>query len=208
MYLSLSLEDRKETLPSGIQSRFDNRVGWAKTYLVKAGLLVVPKRGSFCITERGLAVLKNKPNELSTNYLMKFPEFQEFQHRSRDQGTNQPEISPVTQTPDEILDSNYIALRSQLASELLERVKKCTPKFFEELVVNLLVEMGYGGSIQDAGKAVGQSGDGGIDGIIKEDKLGLDAVFIQAKRWEGSVGRPVIQAFAGSLEGHREKKEL
>jgi len=204
----LSKDERNITLPSGTQSKFDNRVGWAKTYLVKAGLLAVPKRGIFCITERGASVLADNPKELSTNYLMKFPEFQEFQHRNRDEQVTTTEVSTTAQTPDEIIDSNYVALRSQLASELIERVKKCSPKFFEELVVDLIVTMGYGGSIQDAGKAVGQSGDGGIDGIIKEDKLGLDAVYIQAKRWEGTVGRPVIQAFAGSLEGHRAKKGI
>ena len=204
----LSADERKETLPSGTQSKFDNRVGWAKTYLVKAGLLTVPKRGIFCITERGASVLAANPGELSTNYLMKFPEFQEFQHRTRDEQITTTDVSTTAQTPDEIIDSNYVSLRSQLASELIERVKKCSPKFFEELVVDLIVTMGYGGSIQDAGKAVGQSGDGGIDGIIKEDKLGLDAVYIQAKRWEGSVGRPVIQSFSGSLDGHKAKKGI
>lgn len=204
----LSAEERKETLPSGNKRRFDDRVGWAKTYLTKAGLLTIPRRGVFSITERGVSVLKENPRELNTNYLTKFSEFREYYHPNRDVQIITTDVSTTDQTPDEIIDSNYVFLRSHLALELIEKVKKCSPRFFEKLVVELIVSMGYGGSIKDAGKAVGQSGDGGIDGIIKEDKLGLDAVYIQAKRWEGNVGRPVIQAFAGSLEGHRAKKGI
>lgn len=206
-YFELSDEERKELLPSGRQAKFDNRVGWARTYMKKAGLLESTGRGKFRITERGKQVLQNNPTVIDNNFLMQFPEFQEFRNASRQANQNNEELQENSdQTPEEVLESSYQALRSELAQEILDRVKKCSPKFFENLVVDLLVAMGYGGSRKDAGEAVGQSGDGGIDGIIKEDKLGLDAVYIQAKRWEATVGRPVVQAFAGSLEGQRARK--
>ena len=137
---------------------------------------------------------------------MQFPEFAEFRTLSRQNDEQEEKEEEPTQTPEETLESSYQSLRRALAQELLERIKGCPPRFFEKLVVDLLVAMGYGGSRKDAGQAVGQSGDGGIDGIIKEDKLGLDVVYIQAKRWDGTVGRPVVQAFAGSLEGQRARK--
>lgn len=206
----LTDEDRKEKLPSGVQNRFDNRVGWARTYLAKAGLLVVTGRGKFCITERGLKVLKDNPAVINTKFLMQYPEFkkiiEESRKGTRSEGIGENEIQIGNQTPEELLGLSYSTLREQLATEILDRVKKCAPSFFEQLVVDLVVAMGYGGSRKDAGEAVGQSGDGGIDGIIKEDRLGLDVVYIQAKRWEKTVGRPEIQAFAGSLEGLRAKK--
>jgi restriction system protein len=206
MQLQLTDSDRKETLPSG-QSRFDNRVGWARTHLKKAALVESTGRGKFRITERGLEVLKSNPASIDIKFLMQFTEFVDFRNLSRQ--TSKPDGEKVEgpdQTPEEALESSYQNLRQALAQELMERIKNCSPRFFEGLVVDLLVAMGYGGSRKDAGQAVGQSGDGGIDGIIKEDKLGLDVVYIQAKRWEGSIGRPVVQAFAGSLEGQRARK--
>ncbi len=204
---NLTDQERKELLPSGRQARFDNRVGWASTYMKKAGLLESTGWGRLCITQRGIDILKSNPETLDSHYLKRFPEFTEFQNLSKsDKKHDESDENEPDQTPDEILDSSYQALRADLAQELLDTIKKCSPKFFENLVVDLLVAMGYGGSRSDAGQAVGQSGDGGIDGIIKEDKLGLDAVYVQAKRWEGTVGRPVIQAFAGSLEGHKARK--
>lgn len=207
----LSEDERRELLPSGRQARFDNRVGWARTYLKKAGLLESTGRGTFRITERGLALLRENPPEITNELLFQFPEFKEFKSRqvSRlDSAAVQTRHSGgrVTSTPEEVLEASYQELRRELAQELLDRVKRCSPRFFEQLVVDVLVAMGYGGSRTDAGQAIGQTGDGGIDGIIKEDRLGLDVVYIQAKRWDRTVGRPEVQAFAGSLEGQRARK--
>jgi restriction system protein len=199
----LSPDERRQLLPSGRQAIFDNRVGWARTYLTKALLLESTSRGRFRITKRGLQVLASAPSAINVRFLTQFPEFVEFRSPSR-KAESQPDAE--LETPEELLEVSYQNLRLSLAQDLLERVKKCSPPFFEQLVVDLLVAMGYGGSRKDAGQAVGQSGDGGVDGIIKEDKLGLDIVYIQAKRWEAAVGRPTVQAFAGSLEGQRARK--
>lgn len=203
---NLSPEERNELLPSGQQSRFDNRVHWASTYLKQAGLLEATGRGRFCITQRGLDVLRHRPDRIDAAFLRQFPEFIAFQSRSprnHDAGAAPIELA---HTPDETLQASYQSLREELAKELLERIMNCSPRFFERMVVDLLVAMGYGGSRQDAGRAIGQSGDGGVDGIINEDRLGLDVVYIQAKRWDNTVGRPQVQAFAGSLEGYRARK--
>jgi restriction system protein len=206
--IGLTEDDRKEMLPSG-QPRFENRVGWARTHLKKAALLESTGRGKFHITQRGIDVLKSKVHSIDIKFLSQFPEFQEFRNQSR-QASRQTEEKPTEpdQTPEEALESSYQNLRHTLAQELLERIKNCSPRFFERLVVDLLVAMGYGGSRKDAGQAIGQSGDEGIDGIIKEDKLGLDAVYIQAKKWapDRTVGRPVVQAFMGSLAGQKARK--
>jgi len=195
---NLTEEDRAELLPSGRQSRYENRVGWARTYLTKAGLLESPGRGQFKITPRGLDVLKSGITDIDKNYLYQFPEFVEF--RRRDRGNAESEvIGDAEKTPDEQLELLYLELEKQLAHELLERIKQCSPAFFERLVVQLLVAMGYGGSVSDAGKAVGRSGDDGIDGIIKQDRLGLSNIYIQAKRWNNTVPGEVVRAFAGSL---------
>ena len=204
---SLTDDDRRELLPSGRQFRFDNRVHWARAYLVKAGLFISTGRAKICITERGSEVLKSNPEYINIKYLQQFPEFQEFRaHVNKPEEIVQEVEQEITHTPDEILAASYQTLRDELVQQLLERIMSCSPRFFERLVVDLLVQMGYGGSRKDAGRAIGQSGDGGVDGIINEDRLGLDVVYIQAKRWEGTVGRPVVQAFAGSLEGFRAKK--
>ena len=206
--LGLSPEEKKELLPSESDVKFDNRVRWSAFYLRKAGLLERTGRGKIRITPRGQQVLKTKPARIDVKFLKQFSEFVEFQQGSKK--TNSEEVDTADEdsqaTPEETLEASYHNLRRTLAEELLDRVKKCPPKFFEKLVVDLLVSMGYGGSRKDAGQAVGQSGDDGIDGIIKEDKLGLDVVYLQAKRWEATVGRPVVQAFAGSLEGQRARK--
>ncbi len=206
-------EERKELLASGNQAIFDNRVGWAKTYLKKAGLLDSPKRATFVITQIGLDTLKKNPNRVDAKYLRQFPAFLEFQNASRNDNENGEEIVIVEtseQTPEENLDKAYQRIRKSLASELLNRVVELSPTFFERLVVELLVKMGYGGSIKDAGKAIGKSGDEGIDGTIKEDKLGLDIIYIQAKRWKPGnvVGRPELHKFVGALAGQGAKKGI
>jgi restriction system protein len=207
-------QERKELLASGSQAIFDNRVGWAKTYLKKAGLLDSPKRATFVITELGTQTLSKNPARIDAKYLRQFPAFVEFQNASRsDNETDEEEIKNEAtneQTPEERLDKSYQKIRQSLASELLNKVIELSPAFFERLVVELLVKMGYGGTIKDAGKAMGKSGDEGIDGTIKEDKLGLDIIYIQAKRWKtGSlVGRPEIQKFVGALAGQGAKKGI
>ncbi len=204
LQLELTDDDRKELLLSG-QPRFDNRVGWARTYLKKAGLPESTGRGKFLITEHGLGVLRSNPTEISLKFLMRFPEFAEFRNSSRQTDRQDEKDEEPDRTPEETLESGYQNLRRTLAQELLERIKNCSPRFFEKLVVDLLVAMGYDGSRKDA-LQTGQSRDDGIDGIIKQDKLGLDVVYIQAKRWGTTVGRPDVQTFAGSLEGKRARK--
>jgi restriction system protein len=209
----LSEIDRNEMLPSGMQRKFDNRVSWARTYMQKALLLSSPGRSKFRITERGIQVLKDHPTQINVKFLRQFPEFVAFHTHANKDGkieennhTTQEILEKTSQTPQEILEASYQNLRQTLAQELLERIKISPPKFFESPVVDLLIAMGYGGSRKDAGQAVGQVGDGGIDGIIKEDKLGLDAIYLQAKRWEDTVGSPVVQGFAGALIGKKARK--
>ena len=211
-HFSLSDTERAELLPSGQQGVFKNRIGWAKSYLKKAGLIEALKRGVFKITDRGVKTLATNPARVDIRFLQQFPEFVEFRDASKGAGYN-PSLSGLTEpvpiaavTPEEAIESAYQGLRDQLAQELLGVVLSCSPTFFEQLVVDLLVKMGYGGSRRDAGERIGRSGDGGIDGIIKEDRLGLDTLFIQAKRWQGSVGRPEVQKFVGALQGQRARK--
>ena len=212
--LGLTEDDLKEMLPSGIQSTFVNRVGWASTYMKKAGLLETTRRGFYQITERGKDLLKKQPKTINVKLLKQYPEFLEFQQlkgtRSGDKVPDFKGTSDVsTATPSEALEAAYENLRDELADELLARLKTISPAFFERVVVELLVKMGYGGSRADAGKAIGRSGDGGIDGIIKEDKLGLDVVYIQAKRWDNNpVGRPDVMQFAGALQAQRANKGI
>jgi len=203
----LTDDDLKERLSSG-QSTFRNRAAWARSHLRMSGLMENTGRGTFRITERGQNVLKSNPQRIDVRFLMQYPDYYLNRHLPRRESLDETksESETETQTPEEKLESIYQAMRHKLADELLDQIINSSPEFFEELVVNLLVAMGYGGSLHDAGKAIGRSGDGGIDGIIKEDKLGLDAIYIQAKRWEGTVGRPVVQAFVGSLEGVRSRK--
>lgn len=214
---SLTDEERGTMLPIGTAPLFDNRVGWARTYLKQAALLESPKRGIFRITSRGLELLTQNPTRIDNSTLEQFPEFLAFKLRRNDEKSNDRPVLMVGQvpqgldpssdsTPEELFSQAYQRLRSNLEAELLEQVKAASPVFFERLVIDLLVAMGYGGSRQDAGRAIGRSGDGGIDGIINEDKLGLDVIYVQAKRWEGTVGRPEIQKFAGALQGKRANK--
>lgn len=216
----LSDAERGEMLPSGSQATFDNRVGWARTYLKQAGLIESSRRGFFRITQRGRAVLAGHPNVVNLATLEQFEEFRAFRAKRRGVPADHPasvldaesratgsaaDISS-DQTPEDMLAAAYQRLRADLEIELLEQVKSATPAFFERIVIDLLIAMGYGGSRRDAGRAIGRSGDGGIDGIIKEDKLGLDVLYVQAKRWEATVGRPEIQKFAGALQGQRATK--
>lgn len=207
----LTETELKEMLPSGVGGIFVNRVGWARTYLKKAGLLSSPKRSRFQITERGMAILNQKPKKIDVKLLRQFPEFVEFQSPKKS-GAEEAAAEPLdesSKTPEDMIASGYLKLRKSLESDLLAHVKSCPPDFFERLVVLLVTKMGYGGSLADAGKAVGKSGDGGIDGVIKEDKLGLDLLYIQAKRWDNStVGRPDIQKFVGALYGRKAKKGI
>lgn len=207
----LTDDEREELLPSRLQPILDNRVGWAKTYLKKAGLLDNPKRGIVVITQRGLAVLSQNPQKINVRFLRQFPEFIEFQTTKRDTLEKTKVDEDVdTQTPEETLENAYQRIRKSLAQDLLNKVIGIHPTDFERTVVKLLFKMGYGGSIKDAGEAVGRSGDEGIDGTIKEDKLGLDVIYIQAKRWqpENTVGRPEIQKFVGALAGKDAKKGI
>ena len=210
--LGVTEEEKKELLPSGAAPVFYNRTAWAKTYLKKAGLIDSPKQGIVVITKRGHEVLKRKPNLIDVKFLKQFSEFVEFQSTKRDdEGINVDSTEDTsTQTPEEALENSYQKIRKSLAQDILNKVVSLTPEFFERLVVELLVKMGYGGSIKDAGKAVGRSGDEGIDGTIKEDKLGLDIIYVQAKRWQPGnvVGRPELQKFVGALAGQGAKKGI
>jgi len=204
----LTEADRRELLPSGGQFVFDNRVGWARTYMKKAGLLSAPKRGIVQITERGRTLLEANPKRIDNKVLREFPEFLEFQGSKAAQSKQESEtIGSESLDPQESIEAGYHTIRKQLSAELLARIKGSSPEFFEKLVLELLLKMGYGGSRRDAGQRIGKSGDGGVDGVIKEDKLGLDEVYIQAKRWDlGQVGSKEIQAFVGALHGRRARK--
>lgn len=205
----LTDKELNELLSSGQQAVFDNRVGWARTYMKKAGLIESTRRGFFKITQRGLDVLKQNPEKINVKFLDQFPEFIEFRQTKREKKDQGIFIEKGDErTPEELLEAGYQKIRQNLTQELLIQIKQCSPSFFERLVVELLVKMGYGGSRIDAGKAVGGSGDEGIDGIIKEDRLGLDVIYIQAKRWEATIGRPEIQKFVGALQGQRAKKGI
>ena len=205
----LTDEERNILLPSGVQELFRNRVAWATSHLKMAGLLANPKRGIYKITDRGLETIRKNIPLINLKYLNQFPEYVAFRktHRERSEPTDEAENGQEG-TPEEAIESAHGKIRDSLAAEILQKLKSCSPSFFERLVVEVIVKMGYGGTRQDAGKAIGKSGDGGIDGIIKEDKLGLDTIYIQAKRWENTVGRPEIQKFVGALTGQRAKKGL
>lgn len=207
---SLSESELKELLPSGQQEIFHNRVGWARTYMKKAGLVETTRRGHFQISDRGLQVLSKNPKRIDVKFLDQFDEFKQFR-ALRHTRTTEGEVIETEDsdtTPEEALEAAYKRLRDSLATDLLLQIKSISPSLFEKLVVELLVKMGYGGTRHDAGKAIGKSGDEGIDGIIKEDRLGLDIIYIQAKRWENTVSRPEVQKFAGALQGQRAKKGI
>lgn len=205
---NLTDDELKTLLPSGRQQVFVNRVAWAKVYLGAAGLLESPQRGFFVISDRGRAALQKAPDRITIGFLEQYTEFRQFRSTPK----KSKEVAPLSdsdedaQTPEETLEAAYHKLRTELALELLSHVKKSSPKFFERLVVELLLRMGYGGSRKEAGEAIGTSGDEGIDGVINEDRLGLDTIYLQAKRWDGTVGRPEIHKFVGALHGKRAKK--
>ncbi len=210
----LTVDEREKLLPSGKATVIRSRTGWALSYMKQAALVESPKRGWYALTARGKDVLAKNPASVDSVFLRQFPEFLEFRSRTRadtDTPDNSPaETRPAAVSPDldpeEALEDAYLRLRAEVEAELLETVKSGSPQFFERLVIDLLVQMGYGGSREEAARAVGRSGDGGIDGVIDEDRLGLDVIYVQAKRWEGSVGRPEIQKFAGALQGQRARK--
>ncbi len=207
---NLSNEQIKELLPSGRQTILKNRVGWVKTYLKKAKLVESKRRGFIHITERGREVLKENPVEIDLDYLSKFQEFVEFRDFSKKKDEEDKIIDSTNTTPMEQLESSYGQLREELKDELLQTIMNQSAFFFEKLVVDLLINMGYGGSKKEAGEAFSTTRDEGVDGVIKEDKLGLDLIYIQAKRWQEKniVGSPEIQKFAGALQGKRAKKGI
>lgn len=217
----LTEEERAELLPSGFYPVFASRVGWARTYMSKAGLIDAPKRGVLRISSDGLSLLATKPSRIDNKTLERYPSFIAFKQKGKDSKSSDDlgagsqaataQSSPAAEptpdlTPLEAIDSAYKRYRAEIESEMLERLKSVHPTQFEEIVVELLVAMGYGGTRADAGRAIGKSGDGGIDGVINEDRLGLDVIYVQAKRWEGTVGRPEIQKFAGALHGQQASK--
>lgn len=191
--MQLSEKELSERLPSGIQTKFENRISWAISYFVQAKVLIRPKRGHFLITDRGRELHKQGHIRIDVNILNAYPEFLDF-HTAKGTKTETSEESHFTDraTPEEVLQQAYQNIRNELTNEVLSKIKANSPQFFESLVVDLMVSMGYGGSRADAGRSIGQSGDEGIDGIIKEDRLGLDVIYLQAKKWEGTVGRPDI----------------
>ncbi|HSQ41307.1 MAG TPA: restriction endonuclease [Fibrobacteraceae bacterium] len=208
----LTEEERVALLPSGRQRVIANRIAWAHIYLKKAGLLESHKRGMYRISERGQQALKENLEKIDVAYLSKYPEFNEFRFKkdpADPKDTDSDDVQP-DQTPEEILEKAYKKIRDNLASEILEKVHSQTPAFFERLVIELLVAMGYGGSFKEAGMAIGKTNDEGIDGVIKEDKLGLDIIYVQAKRWDmgTTIGRPEIQKFVGALAGQGAKKGI
>ena len=213
-WFDLSEQDRSELLASGKEPVFNNRVRWAGFHLNKGGLLNKPRRGFLEITQRGRSVLEQEPSKIDMKFLRQYPEYLEFvEGNGKGDSTPAPKLvtpSNITVSeehpPEEAISVAYKSVRDTLVTELLEQIKGCSPEFFERLVVDLLVSMGYGGTRADAGQAVGKSGDGGIDGIINEDRLGLDVIYLQAKRWEATVGRPEIQQFAGALQGQKARK--
>lgn len=198
----LTDDELADMLPSRRAPTFYNRVAWAKFYLKKANLVSQTKRSFLSITDAGKRILESKVEYINVRYLEEHTDFESDKKPNIAEAALVEEVS----TPEEIFEATHEKLNHALAAELIEITKSCSPSFFERLVVELLLAMGYGGSRAEAGRAIGQSGDGGIDGIIDEDRLGLDTIYIQAKRWEGTVGRPEIQKFVGALQGNRAHK--
>ncbi|MFA5629769.1 MAG: restriction endonuclease [Dehalococcoidales bacterium] len=211
-YFKLTPEEEKQLLLSGTQPLFYNRVGWARTYLYKAGLLKSERRGYFSITNEGLELLKLNPPQIDAQLLGNYPEFTRFISTTKLKTTKQKDdmqCDNQSQTPEETLENAYQNLNKELADEVLNQIKTGLPSLFEQIVIDLLVKMGYGGNRKDAGEAIGKPRDEGIDGIIKEDKLGLDTIYIQAKRWDNTkIGRSEIQKFAGALQGQKARKGI
>jgi restriction system protein len=205
----LTVEEQHALLPSGQQEIFSNRVGWARTYMKKAELIDTTQRGFFRITDTGQKVLEKKLLRIDRKFLLQFEKFRQFQSLKHEKPSGKEhESDELNSTPEEAMANAYQNLRSDLANDLLQKIKEGSPRLFENIVVDLLVRMGYGGSREDAARAVGKTGDEGIDGIINEDRLGLDIIYLQAKRWENTVSRPEIQKFAGALQGQRAKRGI
>ncbi|MFT8737104.1 MAG: restriction endonuclease [Zymomonas mobilis] len=211
--LGLSATDRDEMLPSGRERLLHNRISWAKTYLTKAGLLNIPTRGQFTISKSGKQLLRTKPSEITVTTLKNYPPFIDYCNRNYSQDTQETSVPTTTQdhvtgTPEERMEAAHKELQTELRSEILHQIAEKNPTFFEQLIVDLMVAMGYGGNHEDAARRIGGTGDGGVDGVINEDRLGIDRIYVQAKRYAPhvSVGRPEIQAFVGSLVGHRATK--
>ena len=204
--LQISAEDRERMLPSGKQTVFANRLNWARSYLSKAGLIELPRRGYCRVTDRGRELLAMGVNEIDLKVLERYPEFSAW--HSQQKPDPDVEQNPTRESPVDLIASSFEFLNSELAREIVERVHSFTPAFFERLIVDLLVRMGYGGGRQEMGRALGRTGDGGIDGVIKEDELGLDVVYVQAKRLDPDKGVPLreVRDFVGGLEGHRASK--
>ena len=212
----LSPEELAQRLPSGRQTVFANRVAWSRSHLKNAGLLESPRRGVYRLSARGRATLEERPARVDMAYLMRFSEYVAFRTPGLDghgavtaaaTAAQAVVMGPdVARTPDDLMEDGHRQLRAALAADLRERIAAMAPAAFEQLVVDLLTAMGYGGPQEDAGLVVGGGGDEGIDGVIKEDRLGLETIYIQAKRWQGTVGRPDIQRFAGALQGQRARK--
>lgn len=217
-HFELSAEERSRLLASGKAPVIRSRTGWALSYMKQAGLVSSPRRGWYQITPEGKEVLQAAPARIDNDFLMRFEGFRDFRNPSRsdsataitDDGIEAPSDAPATpvEPPDEALERAYLRLRTAVEAELIDTIKSVSPAFFEELVIDLLVRMGYGGNRAEAARAIGRSGDGGIDGVIDEDRLGLDSIYVQAKRWEATVGRPEIQKFAGALQGQRATKGI
>jgi restriction system protein len=209
-HFGLTNSERLELLPSGKYPTFDSRVSWANTYMKKAGLIESSRRGYLNITDRGMELLNSKPVKIDSKFLRRYEDFVRF--KTRDGVSNDKKLPDVNeadeQTPVESIEIAYGTIRRSLGTELIEQVKSCSPGFFEKLVVEVLVAMGYGGTREDAGSVIGGSGDEGVDGVINEDRLGLDVIYIQAKRWENTVGRPEIQKFVGALLGKKARKGI
>jgi restriction system protein len=208
-FFELSQEEREALLPSGRQTIIVSRVGWARTYLLKAGLIKRTRRGHYAIAEKGLELLKTNPETVNVKTLMNYEEFREWQQAKPATKSESDELPPLAEveSPDEAIEKKALMINALLADELLEQVKKMKPVFFERLVLDLLLKMGYGGALDESGALTGGTGDEGVDGIIKEDKLGLDMIYLQAKKWDSSsVGRPEIQKFAGALLGKKANK--
>lgn len=201
--LNVTEQELRELLPSGKKFIFYDRVNWAKTYMKKAGLVEAPKRGRIKITQHGLELLQENPVELKSKDLLRYDSFNNFinSHRQSENNNEKSEILFNGKTPFEEMSIAFENLKTSLADEILEKIKSCSFEFFEKLVIELLIKMGYGGSREEAGRATKKTGDEGIDGIINEDRLGLDSIYIQAKRWSDTiVGRPEIQKFSGALD--------
>ena len=200
--LGLSIEALSERLPSGTQNAFDNRIGWARTYLFKAGLLDRPRRATYAISETGKKLLANPPAEIDVDFLRSFEQFNQFfgSSKSDKESLASTDVIDDELTPEEQIEKGVRQIQRELQVEVLDRVKQLPPECFEQLVLCLLVGMGYGGSMADV-QGVARGADGGIDGVVSQDHLGLDRIYIQAKRWDGSVGRPIIQGFVGALAG-------